>query len=583
MAAFMSSRQVYALTQQGQIFFAGKRVVRSLIALSLFATATSLEASFEDVSASARAAGMADAFTVAADDASSLYYNPAGLVHVRRPEVGSNYSRLFLGLTDKSQISRAFLGYAQPLPSGKASVGMGYVSLGLAGLYSEDAVSLAYAQGFKSRWNLGASLKMLRRSFGSDSYTENAINVDSGAGSGGKDPVFSSGHSKTGFSVDLGAQYRISRAYAMGLSLRNVNQPNMALGASTDKAPAIVALGVGRYAGRSVVSVEATSLKFADKQDMRLALGGERWFRNNLGLRTGLAAGSRQFANAAMGGSYRMDGFQVDYAFNYPLTGMSNTAGTHMVSMTFRFGKPAADPLEKRLSEERDARIKAEAELARLRQQLMTLTDKPTAFPPSERVNTAVQDALRDAEKEIERLKSTLQPAPEPEEPVITTPVEEEFLPAVEPAPVVKTAPKPVAAPKPASLAKPAAQPKPARPSLTPGLINQYTTALKAYSAQVQNGAPAAARISTLKDILNKYQKQGIDTSGIASEVKKLEAENAKLANDFQLAVNYYRKILQAGTSNEDRIILLERIVKKYKPLGFDTAALEKELASLTK
>ncbi len=540
------------------------RVAALVLQAVLFFGAETLKASFEPLPVGGRAAGMADAYTVVADDALSLFYNPAGLMHVRRPEVTTHYSRLFAGLDDKSEISRSFLGYAQPLPKNWGAVGVSYVSLGLSSLYSESTWGLSYAKEVKGEWNLGGTLKLLRKSFGSDLYTASAINVDSGATLGAKDPVFSQGQSKSAMALDLGAQYRLKKNYALGLALRNINQPDMALGSGAqDKVPAVYALGGGRWTRVSSLSLELSSWKFADGQDNRLSVGGERWFRGGLGMRAGLALGSRDYRNLALGGSYRMDGFQFDYALNYPLQGIEKTAGTHMVSLTFRFGKPAPDPIEAQLKAERDARLKAEAEMARLRQQLMELTAEGAAAPVNtEAVDSAAQDALRQAEEEIRRLKSQVPP----------------------PAPVqtAAAAPAPAVVPKPAAPAPVA----PAKPRIAPELLSQFSESLAFYSQQTKAGVPVEERAATLERILEKYGQTGIDTSAVRAELKKIKAEgsktaDAKVTEDYQLAVSYYRRLVQQGTKSEERILLLERIVKKYKPLGVNTADLEKELESL--
>jgi hypothetical protein len=530
-----------------------------VLAALLFATQAF--ASFEPLPVGARPAGMADAFTVVADDAQSVYYNPAGMMHVRRPEVSTYYSRLFLGLDDKSEINRSFLGYVQPLPKQWGRLGVSYVGLGLAGLYSESSLGLSYARSIGTKLNAGGTVKMLRKSFGTDAYTDSAINVDSGATLGGKDPVLAKGTSKSGISLDLGGQYRLAKNYAMGIALRNVNQPDMGI-ASSDKAPAVYALGVSRWTRVSSLSVELANWKFADSQDFRIGVGGERWYRSGMGMRAGLGVGSRQYRAVTLGGSYRMDGFQIDYGVNYPLAGVENTLGSHMVSITFRFGKPEPDPIEAQLKIEREARLRAEAETARLRQQLMDLTsDRPEPAPSTQVVDTAADDALRQAEEEIARLKK--------QEPVAELASAAPGIPAVTPK-------LPAVAP----VAVPA---KPAKPRIDPALLAQYGESLKFYSAQVKQGVPAAERATTLERIVDKYADKGVDVSSVREELKKLKGENSKTSEDYKLATNYYRRIVQQGTSDEERGLLLERIVKKYKSMGVDTGDLERELDNLKK
>jgi hypothetical protein len=543
-----------------------KKLVQKLTsgALVLALFSSSAQAAFEPRSVGARAAGLAEAYSVVADDWSSLYYNPAGLQHVRRPEVGSYMSRLFMGLDDKSEVSNSFFGYVHPLPKKLGVAGVSYINLSLSGLYAENTIGLSYARSVGNRWNVGGTLKSMRKSFGTNQYTDNAINVDTGASLGAKDPVLAKGQSKSVMALDLGGQYRLAKNYALGFAFRNVNQPNTAIAGGDDKAPAVYAVGLSRWTRVSSLSLEAANWKFGDSQDYRLSLGGERWFRNGFGMRGGLGVGSRQYRSVSLGGSYRMDGFQFDYALGVPMAGLEKTAGNHNVSLTFRFGKPAPDPIEMQLGVEREARLRAEAEMARLRQQLMEITaDRPSAPVETRVVDDAASDAFAQAAREIKRLKETPSAAAEPA------------------APVVASAARPSAA---AAPGLPVAAPKaPAKPRIAPDLLAEYGNSLKFYTQQAKSGASVTERTATLQRIIDKYTGKGIDLSSIQAEMKKLKGQDSKIMDDYKLAYSYYQRIVQQGTSPEEQSLLLERIIKKYKPLGVDTASLEKELENLKK
>jgi hypothetical protein len=229
-----------------------------------------------------------------------------------------------------------------------------------------------------------------------------------------------------------------------------------------------------------------------------------------------------------------MDGFQFDYALSYPLKGV-DSSGTHLVSFTFRFGKPLKDPLEERLTKEHRARVSAEAEVTRLKRKLEDLMARvPVAPPPME----------------VEK------PAPLP--PARTQPV-----PGTTKAPGVD-----------------ARSPR-RHVTIPPGVLAAYSEALKYFAYQVKSGAPIPERIATLKKILDTYKRAGIDMGSIEAELSKLETEASRVAGDFKLAVGYYRKIVQQGTNIDERTILLDRIIKKYKPFGVDTISLEGELKML--
>jgi hypothetical protein len=296
-------------------------------------------ASFEELPTGARQAGLGGAFAALADDVLSAYYNPAGLAQLNRSELNASYSKLYSGLTDGSSIGRNYLAYGHPTAK-RGTFGFSYLSLSLAGLYSENVMALHYARHAKGRWNVGGSMKMLKKSFGSDAYTENAINSDTGASLGAPDPLFAqNGTSKSAISFDIGGQYRISRIYGLGLAVININSPNMALSsADTDKVSSIYKAGLARRTKSSAVDVELSVREFTSRE-FRLNMGGERWTKGGFGFRGGIGFGSRQYQVTSFGFSYRWDNLQIDYALIYPLSGVKGTFGTNQVSMTFRFGR----------------------------------------------------------------------------------------------------------------------------------------------------------------------------------------------------------------------------------------------------
>src|SRR5687767_14173908 len=74
-----------------------------------------LIASFEELPTGGRQAGLGHAFTAIADDVYAAYYNPAGLVQIKRSEFTAYYAKLYSGLSDNSSIARSYVAYAHPL------------------------------------------------------------------------------------------------------------------------------------------------------------------------------------------------------------------------------------------------------------------------------------------------------------------------------------------------------------------------------------------------------------------------------------------------------------------------------------
>jgi len=333
----VTSRTIVSLSD-GQTLLR-RAFTRALSLVVTFSLVSPVFASFEELPTGARAAGLGDAFTAIADDVYSTYYNPAGLVQLHRSEFTAYYSKLYAGLTDGSSIARSFVAYGHPTQT-HGTFAFSYLSLSLAGLYSESTYGLSYAHSVGEKLNLGGTMKFLNKSFGSDTYTQNAVNSDTGQSLGAPDPLFAqNGTSKSAESFDLGAQYRLSRIYGLGFSILNINSPNMALSTSdTDKVSAVYKLGIARRTKTSSVDVEISQRQFTGSE-YRLNMGAERWFTTGFAVRGGLGFGQRQYQVTSVGFSYRWDSLELGYALIYPLTGIQGTFGTHQLSMTFRFGR----------------------------------------------------------------------------------------------------------------------------------------------------------------------------------------------------------------------------------------------------
>lgn len=485
-------------------------------------------ASFEPLPVGGRAAGMGEAYSAIADDVYSLYYNPAGVLQMTRPEIGTYYSQLYPGLTDGSQISRTFLGYAQPIgKNGRQAIGASYLALQLPSLYKEEALGITYGRENDRYWNYGGTLKMLRKSIGTDQYSHNAIDPITGNSTGVADPVLAGGTSKSSFALDVGAQYRLSRAYALGFAARNLNSPNLGLHDS-DKVPMILSAAIARHLRTGNVDLEITRWTSATS-NMRMALGGEKWFKSGFGLRAGGAFGTNSYEVISLGASYKLDSLQFDYALIYPMGGISGTLGIQQISLSVRLGKAPADPVEQQLLREKEARIKAEtdarsaeAETDRLKKQIIALTDERKTSN-QERRAVAAQNAVDEAQT---------------------------------------------------------AQAKTDRGARRT-LLGNYTAAMASYNAKATEGASFSEKRQTLEKIQTDFAGKGLDLSAVNKELKNLRADEIKAKKDYDLSMSFYGRLVQQGATTEERRSMLERIIQKYRDAGIDVHTAEQELKVL--
>jgi hypothetical protein len=511
---------------------------KCLVAGLVLLTSTA-HAAFEPLPVGGRAAGMAEAYTAVVDDVYALYYNPSGVLQIERPEIGSYYSQLFMGLSDNSQISRMFVGYAQPLGKNgrKGGIGASYLALDLPGLYKEETIGLTYGREFKRRYNGGMTLKLLRKSIGTDVYSSNAINPMTGGATGTADPLLASGRSASALGLDLGLQYRLTKAYALGVAARNINAPDVAIGDGSDKAPAIMALALARRLRSGSLDIEVMNFKTASA-NTRFALGGEHWFKNGFGLRAGGGLGSRGYSTVSFGASYKMESIQFDYAAILPLQGVEGTLGNQQVSLTVRLGRPPVDPLEAQLIKEKEERVKAEtearyakAERDRLKKQLVSLTETKTRAQQDREIQAANQ-ALEEAKAAQKREQAT--------------------------------AGRGDAKADQATFA-------------------EYTAALADYNEKVRQGVGLAEKRSILEKVMTKFGRTSIDMSTLKREMKSLQVEEARAKKDFDLSMNFYQRLVQQGANAEERRGMLQRIIQKYKGSGIDIKNAEDEMRLLAR
>lgn len=510
----------------------------SLTCSTLF-LALPLFASFEPLPVGGRAAGMGEAYSAIVDDVFSLYYNPAGVLQMTRPEIGTYYSQLYPGLTDNSQISRMFVAYGQPYgKNGRhGGIGASYLSLELPGLYKEESLGVTYGREFQHRWNLGGTVKLLRKQIGSDEYTSNAINPETGNSTGSADPLLAKSRSASALGLDIGMQYRLNQAYALGVTARNMNSPDIGIGSGKDAAPAVYSAAVARRWRSGSLDLEVTNWT-SSANNLRFALGGEHWFKNGFGLRAGAGFGSRNYSSLSFGASYKMESIQFDYATILPLQGISGTLGIQQVSLSIRLGKPPVDPIEKQLIREKEDRVRAEtearyakAEVDRLKKQLFNLTEAKTqAEQDAERL--AAERALKEAqaqEAQAQKERAASQKAN----------------------------------------------------TQTRTVFSNYTSALADYNVKVTQGISMEEKRKLLEKIAAEFANKGVDLTTVSRELQSLKSDENKAKKDFDLSMSFYRRLVQQGASMEERRGMLERIIQKYKGSGIDTLPAEDEIKLL--
>lgn len=321
----------------------------------LLAGAISAQAAFEDVGVGARATGLGNAFTSIADDVYAVYYNPAGLGTIDRPQAATTYSRLLTGLSDNSNLQNSFLGYARPIQHGRHGAWAGaWNQFSLSGLYRETMVYGSYgrqifAEKVPTGLFAGASLKYMNRSVGSLGQADRSF-TNTGQVTANADPVLQKGSMST-FDVDLGFLYRIQPRLSVALMIQHLTEPNIAISDNdTDKLGRNVKFATSYRTPWTTLAGEVGLLKAPDgSTDKVITVAGEKWLptllHGTFGVRGSLGVGSRDFRQLTLGLSYKVYKMQLDYSFVLPLGTITGTFGSHRMGISFLFGRPrGAEP-----------------------------------------------------------------------------------------------------------------------------------------------------------------------------------------------------------------------------------------------
>jgi len=321
-----------------------------IILTSVFIWAIPLKASFEDLGFGARSFTLGVGFIALSDDVSAIFYNPAGIAQFKYNEAMLSFTRLYWGLgrnnpvDDENMLYLLSAGYIHKLNIFR--LGIGYHRFGLVNYYNENTAIFSAGTEIKKiiksfkkiNLSLGLNLKLFYKSFAKDIYTD--VN-----------PIFvNNGYDKKGFGIDIGLIYKLQNL-SLGTSFKNIFSSDMGL-QNEDKINMRIGLGTAyTFDGKSLIRNSnwlnkltlLAGLKF-DDNNFFYGIGIESWFlsKAQLGVRTSFQVGNREYYSINFGLSYNSFAIEkkivrIDYGFNYPLSGISSTYGTHSITLNLKF------------------------------------------------------------------------------------------------------------------------------------------------------------------------------------------------------------------------------------------------------
>ncbi len=283
------------------------------------------------IGAGARAMGMGNGFVGLADDATSVYYNPAGMLSLHSQQVSFLHTTLF------EETIYDFLAYVKPYQNsaiGFAGMRIGTDDIGRRdseyydlGRFSASKLQFmgSYSRRINKKVTAGVSGKMVHHSI--DSY------------------------SAYGFGLDLSGHMTITDRLSAGILLQDIIGAKIQLINEKEGTPFTLKAGLAYRLGDDFTPVKANLVFDVDRpknRSMKVRTGVEALHKSGLTLRTGYDRD-----NLSLGMGIRYQDLNFDYAYKF----IENLDDSHRFSFTFNFG----------LSQEE--KLKRQDDVARLRQE----------------------------------------------------------------------------------------------------------------------------------------------------------------------------------------------------------------------
>ena len=265
-----------------------------------------------------RALAMGGGFTSLANDATSVYYNPAGLGLLEYQELTFMHMAMFEG-TDFN-----FGSWVYPV-NDKLGIGVGYMRIGTDGLNR--------TRNFVPLGTFGYSQSQLLFSIGGSPTDQVAV----GATAKGVNQEIDN-QSDWAIGFDAGVVILMHRYVRLGFAARDAVASNLKLKTAEEKTPTSVAGGIGlwRYplSERTKFSASFELEKFKDRSG-KVQTGGELLFDDAYAIRAGY---DRDNVSLGVGYAYRR--FSLDYAYKL----MDKIDNSHRVSLSVKLAEPSEMP-----------------------------------------------------------------------------------------------------------------------------------------------------------------------------------------------------------------------------------------------
>jgi len=255
--------------------------------------------SFLKIGQGARAAAMGECYAGLSNDVNAIYWNPAGLAQIDRPELATNYTMWF------EDIARYYIGYVRPgYKFGTLAGNLSLVSVPIEKRTVENddsyesmaahqmALTLAWAKKYSSKFSAGVGLKYISE----DLVTQ----------------------SVSGVAVDCGGLYTADDSLSVGASLQNLGT-EMNVSGTSDPLPLMLQAGVAKKVLEKKLTLLSDINAGLIDETMSLSVGGEYMigtvFYPRVGYKYRFNNNNLDGVGISAGFGLKLSRYRFDYAF----------------------------------------------------------------------------------------------------------------------------------------------------------------------------------------------------------------------------------------------------------------------------
>lgn len=264
-----------------------------------------------------------------------IFTNPAGIAFQEHRQAILSSQLLYAGLAN-DKLSNHYLGYIEPI----GGIGV----FGFRGSYfnshilKQNNFSLLYSRALiNSRLSLGINLN-----FHHDAYDKSKFQLR-----GPDDPLLTKSTSVNAFGVGLGVIYNPVSDLYMGLSLDNLNQPDISLEGSRASKPLVTNFGLCYRIFNIVPEFDVKTFRTSQRSETYYIFGlRQLWLNDAANL-------SIQYQRDcfSFGAAYAFNKLRVDYRYSYPLNELHEiSTGTHQFTLSYHFDGYGGYPIAPKIN-----------------------------------------------------------------------------------------------------------------------------------------------------------------------------------------------------------------------------------------